>query len=261
MKNIKKLSLITLLSAGAIFTVACSQGGGNNQSAETTTTQTTQAKPVVKLTKEDALTKTIEFFNKVESYKLVRTVSGTVKHPNLPPQNGKLEESSEFNLIKNPLQAYIVENSNQRGNAKGYIKDNTLYNFAEKENKWTKSPIQDTSGVGSGNLSMIQEIAAYNKDFTFAEEGDFYKVTFKPTNLDDWNNHTKKMNANYISTEAPSAVITIDKYTGLPHKVEAKVNYNEGNFNFDTTVNLEYKDYNSVKPFELPEEAKNATAQ
>lgn len=260
MKNIKKLTLITLLSTGVIFTTACSQSG--NQSTENKTEQ----KQDVKLSNEAVIKKVQEVMSSAKS--IERT---TISKSN-DSIHGEGSQENTLQIIKDPfiIKAMLKFNVQEKSfGSEEYIKDGIRY--INSSNNWSKSKLPDERVNAEKEIftNPLKEITKYGKDYTVAENDKEYIIEFNPSDLKllltQLNESDKTLDKDKSSYTSYKLKYIVDKSTFK--LISKEVNYTS---NFVRTINGQtqafdetlastttYK-YDTLSTIELPEAAKNA---
>lgn len=259
MKNIKKLTLVTLLSAGVIFTTACSQV------ANQTTEKKAEQKQETKLSNEEILKKSIEAVKNLKSYEGTMEENSYIAPETMPePSPAPLKSK----------HAYIIDKLSYRSESSDgyaqYLVDNYVY---RKSNntwvKWSLTP-ERLENVKKQALTLynIETVLNFKKDYTVTETDTTYVIEFKPTDLKELtkiyyadSSATTKENS---SVEIYYDKITLDKKSFLPLSSENEfksVSLPEGDqvkIKRYSKGKTTYSNFNSVPAITLPEEAKNA---
>lgn len=277
MKNIKKLTLVTLLSTGVIFTTACSQGSNTNTDSQSTTQ--TEQKEVNSLTKENASKVILDKLENLASIQVETNKESEIFFVNSPFPVGSIEISniSHF-FIKEGNQHKIEDKQKIKQGDKlskesiniQLMKDGNMYLKHFARDGWMKYTNFKSTPTDT-ELENIKTYLKYNKDFEIKDEAEFYVLTLKPSNLNEWTEFLKQNGlSNLVSVENFEATFKIDKKSFLPSQVEI-TNKGKEIINdissgtptpkekpYSIKAKSEFKNFNSVAPIEIPEEAKNA---
>lgn len=260
MKNIKKLTLVTLLSAGVIFTAACSQV------ANQTTEKKAEQKQETKLSNEEILKKSIEAFKNLKSYEETTEENSYYFAPETMPEPSPAPLKSKVAYIIDKLS---YRNESSDGYAQ-YLVDNYVYR--KFNNTWVKRSLTPEGlenvkkqALGLGN---IENALNFKKDYTVTETDTTYVIEFKPTDLKEFSkiyyansSATTKENS---SVEIYYYKITLDKKSFLPLSSEYEIktiSLSEGSQvknRLYSKGKTTFSNFNSVPDITLPEEAKNA---
>lgn len=258
MKKFKKLSVVALLSAGAVLATACSQGTNDNKSQ--TSVQSGQ--------KEDTsaagvLNAAIENLYKEKSYEIhtLKNINFTGSANGQTVKKDIQEKNTQLVLNEQNLSKFTREVDQQKLEVYSNATEQYALSFA---GNWAKSKFPKTrEKIVPLDLANLNSIVKYNKDLTITEDNKSYTISFKPANLKEWIS-TKYPDATDSNFEKYEVSVKIDKESKRLISIEhaVKGSYQHKNLpqplNDDYVLKSEFKNYGNVAAFSIPEEAKNA---
>lgn len=260
MKNIKKLSLITLLSASAVLTVACSQGAGSNSA-----TQQTETKKEEKKTASEILNAAVENLKNEKSYEVSAEktgIDGLTEHSTKTHEKTTAIVNKEAKIAKEFTETKRLDKGKTSSVEQWYTEsENYRLINSSTGSMWWKSKINTESKefYTSRHVFPLIRIAKYNKDLNLTEDSTSYTIDFTPNDLKDF---VGEKNANTAVLEKYSVKVKIEKNNFRILTVEVtekgKIKLEQTEMVADYTEKAEFKNYGNLVPLTLPEAAKSA---
>lgn len=230
MKNIKKLTLVTLLTATALTTVACSSQ----------TTNTNNQTQNMNLSAEKILEKTANNHKNLKSITLNNSIEDS---------NGKT--TSNIVVNRDPLFARVQSKEDDITLEQYFDNSFIYYYFEDKSPIWKKSKISDEDKFTVEDYITPHVLTVYNiYNIHKTETDSSYTLTLEakePQKLAD--PYTKENYKKYILK------LLIDKNTLLLKSTSVEAIDNKDN---TAKIKTEYSNYNSQVDTKLPADATNA---